>query len=72
MATSGQLGTVGLVVTILLWAAFSSLTDTRNKAILSAYPYPLTLTACQFAMSTICGRVFLLLAGAAPGPAKLG
>ena len=51
--------TAKLLLLLPLWGFFSSWTDTLNKSILTSFPFPVTLTLFQFAVSAACG--FLLL-----------
>lgn len=48
-------------VLFLLWGFFSSQADTLSKRILAVYPFPLTLSLVQFAISGVLGFLFLKL-----------
>lgn len=63
-----------LVALLALWAGFSTWCDTLNKATLTVFPFPLTLTVAHFAVSAAVGFVTLPVLGLQPyqhGPSRV-
>jgi solute carrier family 35, member E1 len=57
---SSSSNSVFVIVCLFIgWAAFSTFTDTLNKAILNVFAFPITLTLCHFGISAVCGLLFL-------------
>ena len=58
-ATAAGTGAGVMVSLLLMWALFSTWCDMLNKAILTRFPFPLTLTVAHFGVSAVLGLVAL-------------
>lgn len=59
MASSRSGSFASLLPLVVLWAIFSTAADSLNKAILTRFAHPISLTLAQFGVSSLLGHVAL-------------